>query len=206
MLRMRMFKPSLSLPALLFWGIATFRILQAAPPNPKSPPALPFEGAVNGSVTLAVDALGNGVLDSDIDVIASHIGRGRQFITALDLSDFPFSLSGVLTTVAASGDTLELAFELKTTSFQPTFLEYLGSYQVLGGTGRLSPPTALAEGEGGRGVIEGRAAFEVDMATGFERLHFNHEFRGTLFNSAPGLAARETLGIPPVPNASASPF
>ena len=140
---------------------------------------VPFSGKVGGDITLTWIDDGTVNIDSAVDIVANHVGRGTQKTTALDLTQFPWITTGSIVTHTANGDTIELDFVLNAVAIQPPLLVYVGSYVITGGTGRFTPPSDDVNQDLGSGPISGVAELQLpDPATLI--LSFQHTFEGTL--------------------------
>jgi hypothetical protein len=134
-------------------------------------------------VTVDFTAPDGPAIDNQIREISSHLGKGSQEFTSLDLSGFPQVASGKSVAIAANGDQLFLEFTLVATEVVPTpiglDLEYDGGYRITGGTGRFDFHGPTPTGDYGSGEIHGMATVDLS-APGLVVMTFADSFEGTI--------------------------
>src|SRR5262245_36310476 len=73
---------------------------------------VPYRGSLDGRVTIYFGADGSVTMESDIAETSSHLGRGTQTFTSLDLTGFPEFVTGTSEATGANGDSIFLEFAL----------------------------------------------------------------------------------------------
>ncbi|KAB2671300.1 MAG: hypothetical protein DVB31_04930 [Verrucomicrobia bacterium] len=165
-------------------SLGLFLVCGAALAGPNAPHVRPqlddYVGDVAGSVVVSFDALGNESIDSDVAEVSNVMHKARQIFTAVDVTQLPFQTSGTITSVRRNGDRLYLSYALYAVAQTgPNSIDFVGSYRIVGGTGKFEFATPTADGDFGSGVITGGATLDLSVP-GKIGLQFHDHFEGTI--------------------------
>lgn len=143
---------------------------------------LPYSGTVVGTIAITWTPDGP-MVTSDAVQTASHLGRGPQVFTQMDLRGFFDGFASPVITLSegfgANGDSVVILSTLWARPVSADELAYEGTYRILGGSGRFGwSYTAFGE-DHGSGVIRGVARVQV-TASGGVLFEFSNSFEGTL--------------------------
>lgn len=164
------------LTALLLAGTLNTHSLRAAEKF------LPYVGEVSGTITVTLTPDGP-VVASEAVQTATHLGRGPQVFTQMDLTGFLDGfVSPVITVsegVAADGDAIFIISTLWAQPVSPSELVYRGEYEITGGTGRFGWSFPSLGSNYGAGEIVGAAQVRFVPPNQF-LFQFANSFTGTI--------------------------
>jgi len=143
---------------------------------------VPYVGQVSGTITVTLTPNGPSVTSDAVQTV-SHLGRGPQVFTQLDLSGFFDGFASPVVTLSegfgANGDSVVILSTLWARPVSADELAYEGTYQILGGTGRFGWTYPAFPSDCGDGSIVGSARVRM-TAAGQWLFEFSNSFEGTI--------------------------
>ncbi|MBN8248162.1 MAG: hypothetical protein J0L84_12050 [Verrucomicrobia bacterium] len=143
---------------------------------------VPYSGTVSGTIAVTLTPDGPVVASEAVQTV-SHLGRGPQVFTQVDLRGFLDGFASPVVTVsegfASNGDSVVILSTLWARPISADELTYEGTYRILGGTGRFGWNYPSFSADCGSGVITGAARVQI-TASGQFLFEFSNSFEGTI--------------------------